>query len=365
MHGSFGSGRTLAGSGFRTSYGGGRPTDIHGYAYQPRVFLYCGGGGGHIHPYYGIYGGHGGGGMVQNTPPPESHQTFFVADEDMLVMDNGDVIITLSSDAYLLIVGGTVSLMSQKVSTPLVALYPDPTLFQAIAAQLEEQRIMVEQQIAPRQDWLSWVGWTSSLFSSVQEDKTEIKNLSDLHRRLMKAQQNLVMPPATATPLGSLVAGQVELFADCQLTPEGNVRLRASDDHWLFTDGKRFWTDKPDDKPLPCPPELAVVLKSVLQKLQKEFAADLAATESDLRALMLERTALERDLAEYQSFQNSYGSSYEVDYGTDEMAVSDAISRTNRDQEENVQNIATIEKERAKATSDIGQIVHVMEQFSR
>jgi hypothetical protein len=78
----------------------------------------------------------------------------------------------------------------------------------------------------------------------------------------------------------------------------------------------------------------------VLAKLEKEFRADLTAAGSDVTALQTDKAALDKDLAEY-TMLSSYGADYEVDYGTDTMSASEAISRTNADLAQNATDMAT------------------------
>ena len=171
--GSFGNGgRAASGSfhapapnirstGFRRSYGTGQPMDIEGVAYPTRTFTYiptltC------HHLWIGHSGGYNNGGnYASNTSQSgrrEEHKAFFVADDDMLVLDNGDVVITLSDTAYLLVSGGTVSLMSNKSADALLNLYSDPALFNNIITQLQDQQASVGAALTCR----AGNGWNGS-----------------------------------------------------------------------------------------------------------------------------------------------------------------------------------------------------------
>jgi spermidine synthase len=298
------------------------------------------------------------------TAPPESHQTLFVADDDMLVLDNGDVVITLSDSAYLLVTGGTVALMSAKTPDPLVALYPDPDFFQRLRAQLQGQKEGAQREAAARRDWLSWVGWTGPLFASVATEQTELRNLNDLSRRLDLASGRLGTPKSGRSP-SKLSPDAFELFFGCFLLPDNRITLCDAEGYWLTTDGRTLDSDKPGAPSRPCPPELVAALKSVLPKLQKEFAADIASDDNDLRQLASDQASLQSDLSQYQSLYaaNGYQSDYEVDYGTDEIPVSDAISRTQNDLQQNAQDTAQAHADRDKLAAAIQRLGATLERF--
>ena len=316
----------FTGSGFRGSYGRGTAVDMEGVSRSSRSFFYYGSG--HIHTSTVVHGG---------TAAPQTHQSLFVAAKDMLVLDNGDVVITLSDTAYLLVTNGTVALMSDKNPDPLMLLYPDPTLFQNIRQQLEDQGNSVEQAITARQDWISWVGWTSALLSTVGEDRRELTNLQDLDRRLHTAYDRLGAPPAAATVTPPPAAEEVELFIGCRLLANGDITLRDDKSVWLTTDGSTLTTGPARTSPRACPPLLTAALYSILLKLDPDTTANLASDQHDLQQLATDLQALQSDLAEYQSLQRMNDSSYEVDYGTEQIPASDAINRTENDINQNGQ----------------------------
>ncbi len=378
--GSFGSGgRAAAGSfrapapnirstGFRRSYGTGQPTDIEGVPYPTRTFTYI------PYSHTTVYGGYSDGGYGNgnnpNTSAPnnagrgEAHKAFFVADDDMLVLDNGDVVITLSDTAYLLISGSTVSLMSNNSPDALLNLYPDPELFNSILTQLQDQQASVTAAIEPRRHWVEWVGWTSAFAGVIADDKTELRNLEDLQRRLNAAMQQIKPPTTTTTPAPAPEANGVELFVDSLLLQNGQIALRAADNNWVSTDGKKLFV--PGKPAAPCPPEMKAVLKSVLVKLQTEFKGDVASLDNDLKELAQEKSTLTSDLAEYNQLYASNGNdpSYQVDYGTDEIAVSDAISRTQADLNENQTNTAQTQAERDKKPNDLARVTQALQSLT-
>ncbi len=354
--GSFGAARTNSGSsfgrasmprtssirstGFRrtASTRGGGSVDIYGNVYPVRVYSYYGGyyagGYGYGSPYYA---GGGGANRPANQPPPQPQKAAFVADEDMLVMENGDVIVTLSDNAYLLVNEGKVAFFHQKQPAPLLPLAPDANLFQAIREQLQEQKAMAENEIRLREEWLDWVSWTSALFPTIRADKAEVAGLRDLLKRLDTALQRIGTPKEDTAPK-IISEGAVELFAGAFLMPDRTVKFRRPDGGWTVTNSEKLWAEETPRKTVDAPPELKDALKSIIVKLDKELTADLTADEDYLRNLYSDRQSLQRDLAEYTSLVGRYGYDETVDYGTDEISGSEAIRRTNDD-------IALTEKE--------------------
>src|SRR5205814_2172978 len=122
--------------------------------------------------------------------------------------------------------------------------------------------------------------------------------------------------PSKASP------GQVELFVGGFLLPDNTVALRQPNDDWLYTDGKQLWYSSKPSVKQPCHPELAAALKSILTKLRKELAADVASDDADLKTLDQDRRSLQSDYSSYNSiYQTYYDPNYEVDYGTGSLPV--------------------------------------------
>lgn len=360
--GGFGGPINVSGSGFRSGYGGGRVVDIYGNSYSPRVFIYCGGGYGHYHPYYVV----GGGRRPDTAPPPVTSQALFAADDDMMMLDNGDVVITLSDRGYLLIVNGTVSLMSSKIPDPLLPMYAEPNLFKAVVGQLRDQKTGADQAALLRRDWLSWVGWTSALFPTVADDRAEVQHLEDLSKRLDAAAKQSGEAAAGSSPMVA-PPNTVEIFAGCVASDDGHVHLR-SKDGWYATDGARLWreTDAGPKDETPAPPELTAVLKSVLEKLRKELAADAASDSHDLSQIAADRVQIERDMAEYKriyTYDANYNGYYEVDYGTESIGVSDAIARSQRDLEDNQRDYDETVASQTKSQADLARIDTALTAF--
>ena len=347
-------GRTAApqftGSGFRSSYGIGHTVDMQGVSYSSRSFYYYGGG--HYRSYTTVNNG--------TRPSPETHTSLFAAAKDMFVLDNGDVVIALSDSAYLLVTNGTVALMHNKSPAPLMMLYPDPTLFQNIRQQIEDQGNSVEQAITARQDWLSWVGWTSAVLPGVATDRKELNNLLDLDRRLHAAYDRLGDPPKDAVAATAPPDDNIELFIDCQLRSDGSITIRDDKGVWIDTDGA---TLTQTGKMKPCPPLLTAALNSVLVKFGVENDAAVLSDQNDLRVLATDLQTLEKDLDSYKTFQYSNSPGTLADYGTEEIPVSDAINRTQKDIDKNAQDTKNTQADIARRTAFKTQLPALLAQY--
>lgn len=349
----------FTGSGFRTSYGQGRAVDILGVNMPARSYWYCGSGYGHYHPYTQVYGG------TRPSSPPEKHSALFLASDDMSVLDNGDVVVSVSDTAYLLLTNATVALMSSSSPDPIIMMYPDPTLFANVHEQIVRQQASIRDAIVSRADWLSWVGWTSTMVPAVAGDRQELNNLKDLKTRLDTAAQRLGRPPDAAT---STTPGrdQIELFIGAVLMQDGTISLRGANGSWINTDGRALHSSSTGDNvPALCPPMLTAALKSSLGKLRKDAAGGIASDQYDIQQRELDNASLQNDLSQYQGLQSAnYGDpNYEVDYGTDEIPVWDAISRTQRDLTQNSSEREATQKDIDRLQEELTRIDAAVARF--
>jgi spermidine synthase len=361
--GSFGAPRArISSTGFRRSYGNGGATDIYGNPYRARTFNYYD----NVDVYINVNNypvnragrpiGTANGRHPLNPPPTRDVKALFIADEDMMVLENGDVVITLSEEGYLLLRQGRVFLMSQKEPAPLLEMFADTEIFQSANDQLRNQSLSAQDEQKVREDWLGWVSWTSAMFPTVAADKQEVQNLADLRNRIDKAINGLGKPKPSS-PV-TLPPGAIELFAGCYLLSDQTVILRRADGNWVYTrDAKTWWDDKSQGSPTPCPPALQKLLQSIVTKVTKETTADIQQNEKYLSELAQERTSLESDLRDYQNLANSYGYTYEVDYGTDSMAAEKALELTQRDLSANTNETTTTQLEQEKLKREFQSLV--------
>lgn len=333
-HGSFDSptpsfNTPISGRGFTSTYGR-EPVDIYGYHYTPHIYLYDN--------YGGYGGGYGGGGNrgngqrnpnVQNIYQPKPHKPLFVLDDDLLAMENGDFVVPLSETVFLVVSEGQVNLMDSQGGKPLMPIFAEPKLFENIKKEVDAQTTDLDREVATRKDWLSWVGWTSELFGSVRDDTAEFLNLQDLKRRLALAMKRV--GSSTESHSIDVPDDEVELFVGCHVTSDNRVAIYTPGGHPAYTDGKTLIG--PTGKKEPLSPQLKTAIISILNKMIKEAQKDIASDAAEQRSLMTDQRSTESDLAEYQSIQmqNSYDPTYEVDYGTDSIPVTQAIEMTQRD----------------------------------
>lgn len=356
---SFGADRVVT-SGFRTSYGRGHAVDIYGNVYSQRSFTYNAS----FNASFDVHSVHSmpvGGGTHGTVPPSGAtpstpHQALFIAADDLLVLDNGDIVITLSPTGYLLVSGGRIALMSATAPAPLLPLYANPAVLARIREQLQYQQMVAQREMEIRRDWLNWVGWTAALFEVVQADRREMRSLTDLNRHLMTALERLSAPAEAPAP-EMLPPGAVELFAECTLLPDGRITLRRADGRRIFTDGRHLWTEQLAARQK-CPPELSTLLKGVLVKLEREFEADLARNANDARTAAGELRTLEYDLREYESIarSNPDDPNYSVDYGTDSVGVSDAIFRTQQEIQATIAQQDRLKAEEAQRATELERL---------
>ena len=349
----------ITGTGFSSSYGSGRAVDIYGYSTNARVYNYCGSGYGHVHSYTQVYGGH------RPEAPPQQHQAIFLASDDLTVLDNGDVVVNISRDTYVLLTNGTAALMSSSSPDPLMMIYPDPELFANVQDMINQQLSSAAAAASVRRDWLAWTSWTSAFLPAVKADQKELANLRDLMHRLDLAQQRLGSPPAGATP-SKPSAGELELFIGCFLKPDGTVAIREPNGQWLSTDLQTLTHVDAKGKitSQPCPAPLIAAIKDTLDSVVKATTAGIEADKHDLDSLRSDYNALSADLSEYQNIQMAQGdSNYEVDYGTEEIPVYQAINRTEQDIQQTKTEFAAIEKDIEKLQNQLTTLRNAISRF--
>lgn len=312
--------RPISGSGFTRTYGSD-PVDVYGYHYSPRIYLYGHYGG------YGNYGNYRQGSHIPYEPAP--HKPMFVLDDDLMAMENGDFLIPLSDTVFLVVAEGQVNLMDSQGTKPLMPVYAEPKLFESIRAEVASQSKDLDQEVSTRRDWLSWVGWTSSLFSTVQADTVEFRNLQDLQSRLGGTMKRLGASPESQSLAPSDDA--VELFVGCYVHNDGRVSITMPGGQKALLDGKTIVDPAGESSPLS--PQLKQAIVSVLKKMIKETQQDVASDIAERQSLVADQQATQSDLDQYLAIQTqaAYDPTYEVDYGTDSIPVGQAIEKTRQD----------------------------------
>ena len=324
---SFGGGTTtstsISGRGFASTYGH-EPVDIYGYHYSPRIYFYDGG--------YG--GGYTGGSRraskdVQPLYQPQAHKPLFVLDDDLLAMENGDFVIPLSETVFLVASKGNVNLMDSQGGKPLLPIFAEPKLFEEIRKEVATQGTQIDTEVSSRRDWLSWAGWTSSMFSTVKADSEEFTNLRDLQHRLGVAIKNLGYSSESSSI--TVPEDAVELFVGCHILADNRVAFYGPGGSASYSDGRTMVG--PTGSKEPISPSLKKAILSVVKKMMAESQKDIASDKAERLSLKSEASATQIDLNEYQSIQaqNGMDPTYEVDYGTDSLPVSQAVQMTMND----------------------------------
>ena len=374
--GSFGSNApvtavSIHGGGFRSSTFGSTVnghyyvSDMEGDVFPSHVFYYNSYGG------YGGYGGYGygygygtpygnGNAANQQQPPPSAaapHTPVFAADDDLLVMDNGDLVITLTQNAYLVINGGRLELVGPS-KKPLLSLALDADFAAAVQRELDGRRDNARSDAKLRRDWLSWVNWTAAILPSTKADQLEVGNLDKLEATLLMAKRRLG---------GTAVGGYQKpdnatlLFQSCFLY-DSSIQFRLADGTLATWDGAKL-TDPHGKTLTQTSPELKDVFKSILAKVATDLRADERSNAADLAQINVDEINLRNDEQSYRNLQSSWGPDYAVDYGTDEISASLALAYTERDLTQNAQDRADNAKEANQIQADTKRIASASQWF--
>jgi hypothetical protein len=225
---------------------------------------------------------------------------------------------------------------------------------------LQGQRATAQLEANSREDWLSWTGWTASMFPSVREDKLEVKNLQNLQAKLDTAIQGLGAPAS-----GSAITvdkDTTELFVGCYIMPDNTVtfdqpegkKVVLKDDILIDASGASH----------PAPAALKQAVVSVIKKLVKEINGDLASYDSDMKQDASDLAAARSDLQQYQNDASMWGGGDQVDYGTDEISADDAVSRTQSDIDSLTKDSDEALGAKTKAQQDLARMQAVLSAFS-
>jgi len=323
--------------------------------YHPtHIFFYNHYGGyGYGYPYGGYgYGGGNGYAGNQNAPQqqqPAPHTPVFVADDDLLVMDNGDILVTLTPTAYLVVADGHMELMGAS-KTPLLTLALDPDFATSVQQELDGRQKNALAEAKLRRDWLSWVNWTAAILPSTKGDQLEVKNLETLDTTLMNAKKSVGNPA-----LGEYQKPEdaTLLFQSCFLY-DSSIQFRLADGTFATWDGTKL-SDPKGKTIAQTPPELKEVFKAILAKLAVDLKADVKSNADDRAQIEAYEASLQSDKSTYQSLMIN-GADYPVDYGDDEISASQAVAQTDRDITQNAQDRADNIREANQLTADTRRI---------
>jgi spermidine synthase len=250
------------------------------------------------------------------------------------VLPDGQVVISVTNGSYLLIGPDATTLTDAQTGAPLLFLASDPALRKRVANELDRQSRGLAQSAAAKQRWLTWIDWLE--FSPwYGDDQRELANLQETTTRLAAALKNLGdvsdAPVISPPPM----PGAIEVFSSVWMMPDGSALiLEMADGSRAYMTGTQWYSDPEllTPRSTPYPAGARAVIVSDLQERVRNSAATLAALNMELSDLNTDNTQLQSDLSEYQGLMTSgTGLSENVDYGTEQITLSDALARTQND----------------------------------
>ena len=217
-----------------------------------------------------------------------------------------------------------------------------------------------DKAIKDRQDWLSWVGWTSTVFKEVGGDKAELANMIGVRKKLMLAMGQIGNTPEKNSL--NVPKSDTELFVGGHLEADGRIALYAPGGKVVRVSPTGI---EDGNETIPTPAALKKLLGKVMKKLLDEESKDLQTYPQEFADLDKERSSTQSDLNAYNDIFRSNGDpNYEVDYGTDTLSVSQAISLTEKDLSDIDVNRKSLEKERDRQTADVAALTRAVSAWS-
>lgn len=259
-------------------------------------------------------------------PSPGQSATALVAgayqvSADTTMLENGGLVVSLDQDRYLAIAADALLVMRQGVSEPVYALYRSPALITALSRELGDQIEGIRNYAEDLQTRRAGI----SLYAR------SAPQLSQLEQQLERSRLQL----GTAGAEAPLPAGAREIFASAWALPTGEIALQVPDGTFSLLSGERLYATQQDLRSNTpsgqAPADLRAAVRSVLTQLVEADRAELAAIQADIERLSAEAAGGLRDLNVYLADQRDEGPGDLVEYGTDRMAVRDAIALTRSD----------------------------------
>jgi spermidine synthase len=330
------------GGGFRSSnYGRGSAVDETGSLYPPRRYRY--------YPrYYGRGGySHYRTGGTPSEPPTEDETAYRLTPETDILSD-GKVTIVLTETAYLLLDSEHTAVIDQQTGKPLLFLDREPAQLWRAAKEIERQQRGLEQTARAKQDWINWVNWLN--FTPWHDgDERELNNIKATTEQLSKARESLGTVPEAAPPLPTPpVSGAFEVFSGVWMLPDGNaLALRLAGGRLAFMDGKGIYNDQARTQALdePYPEGFRTLMTGYLTQQVRDSVATMSRLKIELEDAKVELTALQSDKREYDALAVYTQPDEQVEYGTDEIPLSEARRRTDTDLERTQQRITLLEQQ--------------------
>ena len=334
---------TVAGRGFSAnSYGRGSVVDEYGSYLPTRRYRYAG----------SYYYGSGYRNYNSSRPPtedPNEGDALYRLTPETDVLANGEVVITLTDQSYLLLADQVTGVIDINTGLPLIFLERDQSLIWRTNQELDRQRRGLQGSVKGKQDWINWVSWVG--FAPWRaEDEAELGNIQSTVGVLDKAIASLGAIPATPPALPTApVPGGIQLFTGVWLDGTGRqIVIELPDNQTAYLTKAGWWNDAARTQPRtePYPTTFRdLVLVPYLTKQKDESAAIKARLEADLASARTDLTSLQADKTEYTTIQRTYGASDEVEYGTSTIRVDEALRRTADDVQRTEQLITTLQQQ--------------------
>jgi spermidine synthase len=308
------------------------------YRYYPRTFYPRYYGGYRAYPY----------GSRPSQPPAQANAVYRLTPEADVLPD-GQVVIRLTDNAYLLI-GPDVNIVAdQQSGEPLLFLDRDPALLRRVATEIQRQRLGLQQSRDAKGAWIGWVDWLQ-FTPWYDDDRREFQNLGEMHDRLEEALRGLGSVPETQPPLPSPpVPDALELFSGVWLLPDGaGLALRLPENEVAFMNATGWYRDQALTQPreAPFPKGFVPVVGAHLKQRVDEMDATRKRVQQDIAAVNADITTLQRDLSEYEGLRLSGTRDDEnVEYGTSEIPLREALKRTNNDLATSRQRLEALQRQ--------------------
>jgi spermidine synthase len=355
------------GSGFRSRQASSMCLDETGTAYPTRTYRYFGGYRSH---YYGRH--------YHNVSPEKreaddarhrletSHGVFRLSPEaDML--EDGRVAIQLTDAAYLFLDPDVTSVIDSQTGESIMELSADPAQLWRVQKEIDRQKAGIVNSLAAKQEWINWVDWLGFM-PWRDDDLTEMKNLFDMSDRLSAAQKRLHSESSTAPPLFTPpVADAIEVINTIWLVPDGlSVFIWLPENKFAYMNGTNWYSDPQLTKPLtnpPFSPKFKNVVKALLLKENKEQDSTQQSLTRDLNYAQADMTNLQSDKSDYAACKYDTKLNELVSYGSTQITLGDAITRTDNDILVTEQRIKLLQDQVLALPKEAQLRTKVLEQF--
>jgi spermidine synthase len=334
------------GGGYRgRGIGSSQTVDETGTLYPPRSYRY------HPRGYYGRryrsyrsnpYGSH-------PSDPAQQASGIYRLTPEADVLPDGQVVIGLTDSAYLLIGDQVDAVVDRQSGEPLIFLERDPALLRRVATELQRQQLGLQQSADAKLEWMRWVDWLQ-FTPWYEDDRRELQNLREMRDRLEEALRGLGEVPETQPPLPQPpVPGALEVFSSVWLLQDDSaLAVKLPENELAFVDGTGWYKDQARKQPREgtYPKGFVPVVVAYLNKNLNDMSATRTRVEQEMSAAQADLTSLQRDVSDYEGLSRSgTADSDDVDYGTSEIPLGQALQRTYADLATTQQRIADLRRQ--------------------